>query len=330
MKTSPHHPHGSGARLTVICAWTVTVLLSCGDTTAVPDAGDGDVHMDADAHGDADVDLDADIDSGVDGDVDSDVDADVDDADMDADVDDADMDADVDADADMDADADDADMDADVDDLAPCPADMTAIGDVCIDIYEASRPDATSASQGTDDSIAMSRPDVIPWNVNPMTADALSQFQAACEAAGKRMCAPEEWESACCGPGRAECPSLSSYVYGDVFDREACNCVDTFCDDHCAAEGIEPCETSANCGYLYSCFHIVTTGAFPTCTNGVGTFDINGNVWEAIPVPVDVDSRGYQLRGGAYNCAGAAGRVNCGFNANWAGLYAGFRCCRDR
>jgi hypothetical protein len=103
--------------------------------------------------------------------------------------------------------------------------------------------------------------------------------------------------------------------------------VDTFCDDYCQENDIDPCNTGPNCGYAYYCFHAMPTGWFPDCTNGYGTLDLNGNLWEI--VPSTSDPRGYEVRGGAFNCAGAATRLQCTFNAGWTGLFAGFRCCRD-
>ena len=310
------------------CALAALVLCSCGGTrTAVgPDASDGG-EADGEGSMDAEEDVsgDADADSPCLPDPDAEVDADPD-VSPDAEEEDADSPVDADVEGETDAETDGA---ADAD-LEPCPSDMVPIGAACIDIYEASRRDGTAYSQGVDDTLALSRPGVIPWHVNPMTAEALALFEAACEAAGKRMCTPEEWERACCGAARPTCPSLASYVYGDTYDRELCNVVDTFCDDHCAAEGIDPCETGPDCGYRYLCFHAVPTGQMGSCTNGVGAFDINGNVWEILPVPTTVDARGYQVRGGAFNCANAAGRVNCEYNAGWTSLYAGFRCCMDR
>ena len=93
--------------------------------------------------------------------------------------------------------------------------------------------------------------------------------------------------------------------------------------------GIPPgeCSTSLNCGYTYDCFHVDPTGLFPTCTNKYGHFDINGNVWEVVPSADD--DRGFEIRGGAFNCASPDQRVTCGFNAGWEALYAGFRCCKD-
>lgn len=204
--------------------------------------------------------------------------------------------------------------------VVSCPSDMVPVGAYCIDRYEASRADATAMSQGVDSSRAYSRAGVLPWMVNPMTKAELGAFESACAAAGKRLCTKDEWFAACTGP------KLTTFVYGDHFDREACNCVDTYCDDYCEEMGQSTCSSAENCGYTYYSFHEVVTGSFVNCSNEYGTLDINGNVWEA--VPSSSDSRGYELRGGAFNCASPSTRVNCGFNAGWTELYAGFRCCK--
>jgi hypothetical protein len=206
-----------------------------------------------------------------------------------------------------------------------CPDDMVSVGAAfCIDRYEASRPDATMSAPGIDESGAVSRADALPWMVNPMTPEHLDAFRKGCAAVGKRLCNADEWAAACAGP------TESPYVYGTAFDREACNCVDTFCDDYCGEQGIasDACSTSTNCGYTYGCYHEAPTGSFPGCTNEYGSFDLNGNVWEI--VESSTDARGYEVRGGAFNCASPAERVSCSFNADWTDLYAGFRCCRGQ
>jgi formylglycine-generating enzyme required for sulfatase activity len=212
------------------------------------------------------------------------------------------------------------------------PADATSEGSraFCIDKYEASRPDATADSAGVDNSRAVSRKGVLPWFVNPMTAERLAEFKAACKSADKRICASDEWFTACGGP------SISTYVFGDVFSVETCNSVDTYCDDYCVENGIpeDTCNMSTNCGYDcgvsgdgIECFRAAPTGSFGGCTNDFGTFDINGNVWEI--VPSSEDERGYEVRGGAFNCASPSVRLKCSYNATWTALFAGFRCCKD-
>lgn len=204
-----------------------------------------------------------------------------------------------------------------------CPEGMVLAGGyLCIDTYEASRPDATATDAGSDESVATSRQGVLPWMVNPMTYDHFLTFQAACRAAGKHLCTGQQWFDACSGP-----PPGTTYAFGNSFDKEICNCVDTFCEEYCEANGIAPasCSVGANCGYDYYCFHETPTGSFPGCTNEYGTLDMAGNVWEI--VPSDTDGRGYEVRGGAFNCAAASTRLTCTFNAGWSELYAGFRCC---
>jgi cysteine-rich repeat protein len=223
--------------------------------------------------------------------------------------------------------------------VGPCPHDMVLVpadpegepaAAYCMDRYEASRVDATAESAGIDNCLAMSLAGVLPWTAKPMTPAALATFQAACAAAGKRLCVKDEWARACRGSqGRV-------FVYGDTYDPEICNAVDTFCDDFCEANGIDPCVTTPNCGYTLSYaypgadpppMHMTLTGTMPRCTNELGHFDIVGNAWEI--VSSDDDPRGYEVRGGAWNCASAAERHQCGFNAGWNDLWAGFRCCKE-
>lgn len=229
---------------------------------------------------------------------------------------------------------------------ADCPPEMVPVDAVCMDRYEASRPNATATSVGTDESKAVSQAGVLPWYVNPMSPKAFSTFDAACKAAGKRLCGASEWLQSCQGP------SSNTYFFGKSWDRAACNSVDTYCQECCDILGISSCPTGENCGYdsalsvsytpetcfvtedygpsCHVCFHVMPTGAFPRCTNELGLYDVNGNVWEVVPVPASDDSRGYQVRGGAFNCGSPSSRFKCIFNATWSDLYAGFRCCKDR
>ncbi len=201
-----------------------------------------------------------------------------------------------------------------------CPDGMAPIEQAfCVDIYEASRPDATEDSPGVDESVALSRKGVMPWAV----ADNATA-QQACEAASKTLCTARQWETACRGPAG------TAYAYGDDYDPVICNGIDKYCecpeDSLCA--GQDPCpfpHCYRQCGgsYSFTPFRLDPTGANPGCTNGYGIFDINGNIWEHV---FKGDER--SIRGGAYNCADSERLHRCDYiPGTWEPDARGFRCC---
>jgi Cys-rich repeat protein len=175
-----------------------------------------------------------------------------------------------------------------------CPDDMTPVADTfCVDVYEASRPDATAGDPGTDESIARSVAGVLPWRASGNAA-----ALAACQAAGKRLCSPDEWALACAGPDH------TTYAYGDAYQPTTCNGIDT---------------------YGRTGFHLMPTGSFPGCTNEWGVFDMNGNIWEHVAGGTDMD-----VRGGAFNCSDSRTFHRCDYvPGSWTPSALGFRCCKD-
>jgi len=196
-----------------------------------------------------------------------------------------------------------------------CEAGMVSIeNQFCIDIYEASRPDATDKTAGLDSAFATSRKGVVPWQVKNN-----QEAQKACEAAGKSLCKASQWFQSCRGPkGQA-------YSYGDTYDPAICNGIDTYCD--CAANG--PCADRSPCPFS-DCrevcgaqFGLDVTGLFEGCTNRFGVFDMNGNLWEHV-----LGGDETQMRGGAYNCADSKTFHRCDYiPGTWRPLAQGFRCC---
>jgi hypothetical protein len=137
--------------------------------------------------------------------------------------------------------------------------------------YEASRPDASASSQGSQTARACSKPGVMPWS-NLTYQEAVN----ACTAAGKRLCTAAEWNLACRGT------SNNVYPYGGAYSASACNGLDK------AIGAPAP------------------TGSLAACQGGFsGIFDMSGNLreWTNDPrsdgSPPDPD--GYTVRGGAYD-----------------------------
>lgn len=196
-----------------------------------------------------------------------------------------------------------------------CPTDMASIDDVfCMDLHEASRPDATDDDAGGDSSRATSRPGMLPWQV-----ETNQQAQTACTAAGKDLCTAVQWQAACEGP------ETTIYAYGDVYDPVICNGIDRFCrcgaDTGCADEAVCPFP-----GCYHRCgadFRVLPTGASRECRGPHGVFDLNGNLWEHVK-----GGDASQVRGGAFNCSDSERFHRCDYvPSNWAPLALGFRCC---
>jgi hypothetical protein len=183
------------------------------------------------------------------------------------------------------------------DGVASCPADMVPVGlCLCIDRFEASRPDATDTFTGTNNSYATSRPNVLPWtDVDWYTAD------KACKAAGKRLCSADEWRLACQGAGGY------TYPYGNTYNPAICNGSD-----------------DPNPGNVFP------TGKYSECKSPYGAFDMSGNVEEWNSTDYPDGKKG--LRGGSYlngnelytKCAYEAPPVKPDFSSRTIG----FRCCK--
>lgn len=160
----------------------------------------------------------------------------------------------------------------------------------CIDIYEASRIDATATAEGVDTARATSRVGVLPWRF--VTYD---DAEAACAAAGKRLCTAEEWQAACGGADGWDYPYNAR-----LYNGQSCNGLNT-----------PPLSGPA------------ATGQFTDCVSPVGVFDMSGNVseWTTNRFPI----------GGAYDDVSQNLRCNAEdrvVNPSVSEPQAGFRCCR--
>jgi len=181
--------------------------------------------------------------------------------------------------------------------------------------YEASRPDAVAGDAGTDDSVACSNPDVLPWaNVTWIEAD------AACDALNTdgvtrwQVCNAADWQYTCeRGAGWVYPYNVSTY------NAATCNGNDFDCS---AAAGDQDC--------LYD------TEAFAGCSwdppggGANGIYDLSGNLKEWTNTERPAGSNDYEIRGGSYN--NIAEGLTCQFdftlaNDGFSFQNLGFRCC---
>ena len=172
--------------------------------------------------------------------------------------------------------------------------------------YEASRPDASASSSGSNTTRACSKVSVLPWG-NVTYAQAL----AACTAAGKRLCTATEWYLACSGAPT----STTVYPWGNVYGT----------GNQCNGKDYYPTKDE-----------VFATGTASTCVSTDMAYDLAGNLkeWTNDPksdgTPPDPD--GYTVRGGAYDTSFEGLKCNNTFAVMPASFYfpnLGFRCCSN-
>lgn len=194
------------------------------------------------------------------------------------------------------ADGIDQDCDGRVDEVTviPCPGapEMVAAWDgaMCIDRYEASRPDASADSPGEVAGAAGSVAGVMPW-----VGVGYSVAAAACAAAGKRLCPPTVFRQNCLHA------SGSPFPYGPSYDAAACN----------GADG------------LFGA--LMPTGTLLGCAGLSGAVDLVGNAGEWV-AGGEVLGGSYQSGTAELSCQ-AARRYGEGGDA-FAAPWVGFRCCK--
>lgn len=174
-------------------------------------------------------------------------------------------------------------------DLPPCPDRMVQLGSFCIDRHEA----FVSAGRA-----------LPALEVPAASGIDFHEADAACRAAGFRLCTGEEWTRACEGSPARRLP------YGDTWEPHRCNTVEW--DDDTDQVPVRP------------------SGAFPRCVSPEGVFDLSGNVWEWTTEPDPTGDLRELRGGGAHN---AESHSVCRPNERLyqepdatVGLL-GFRCC---
>lgn len=151
--------------------------------------------------------------------------------------------------------------------------------------------------------VAMSRAGTIPES-----AASWVRADAACRAAGRRLCTAEEWERACRGAAGWTFP------YGNTYDPLSCNGIDRWREQSDAAG-------------------VVATGSLDACRTPQGVFDLSGNVWEWT-TGTDPTGTLRELRGGGYgnreDLLGCVPRERLLQPPDEGHSAYGFRCCASR
>ena len=207
----------------------------------------------------------------------------------------------------------DDDCDGAVDENPGSLIPTVSVGGVDVMIYEASRPDATDAAQGTIDGYACAQAGVLPW-----TNVTWGEAQAACQAlgAGWDLCDESDWQNACEGAASCDWSYAASCTSSQPL---TCNGEEY---DASGAAGDQDALFPTASGTFAECYSVQSGG-------GV-IYDLSGNVKEWTRT-----ERGspdvHAIRGGSYNNVEDGRRCDFDFTVgddNFAFLNTGFRCCR--
>jgi sulfatase modifying factor 1 len=224
---------------------------------------------------------------------------------------------------------------ADLEEPPRCPSEMTLVGEVCVDRWEATlvvrAPGGTEKAWSPFKSLdgvsvelrAVSRQGVVPQGY--ISGDDAAR---ACTASGKRLCSAPEWDAACRGPHR------TTYPYGNERKKRSCN--DEGRRVHPVADVTKRLGLPAERMWYEGMGHplinqlddtLRKTGERSECTNGYGAFDMVGNLHEWIDDPEGT------FRGGFYMDTKLNGE-GCDYQTaahatNYHDYSTGFRCCLD-
>lgn len=218
----------------------------------------------------------------------------------------------------------------------PCPVGMVRVedallpaGEVCIDAWEAALEEQVDGAW-----VAASPYQVVGGRtVRAVPAQGAipqgyisgDEAEAACQAAGKRLCSSEEWLSACQGPQGWTWPYADSYV-------------DWACNDHYpgghpvvdyfgTSDGVWDMDHMNDPGINQQPDTVAPGGAFTACLSAWGAFDLHGNLHEWVS-----DAEG-TFRGGFYADAAINGQgctyVTTAHGRDYHDYSTGFRCCAE-
>jgi hypothetical protein len=212
-----------------------------------------------------------------------------------------------------------------------CPPDMALVfGAVCVDRFEASlverAEDGTLLAHAPNQSLVPGHVYVARsvQGVIPQAYVSGVQALAACREAGKRLCAPVEWRTACAGSQGYAFPYGPDLVAGRCHDSGANPMLTYHADTRARGWGPLELNDPRNTELEGT---VAKTGAFRDCVNDFGLYDMVGNLHEWTADPNGTFQGGYWLDTSLHGDGCAYRTVAHPFD--YRDYSIGFRCCAD-
>jgi formylglycine-generating enzyme len=212
-----------------------------------------------------------------------------------------------------------------------CPSEMALVAErFCVDKWEGSivlrEADGTETAHspylpppGDKVAIAKSVSGVVPQGYISAKA-----AEGACKAAGKRLCQPVEWRTACSGSEGTTYPYGPTRVAGKCHDSGASPMLAFHVATMKRGWGLGELNDPRN-NQLEGT--LAKTGAFPDCVSDQGVYDMVGNLHEWTADPNGTFQGGYWLDTSQHGDGCAYRTIAHGFE--YHDYSTGFRCCAE-
>ena len=214
-----------------------------------------------------------------------------------------------------------------------CPAGMAPIpsetGGFCIDRYEAGVVELLpkgkiKAHSPYEPVTGLKVRAIVKKGIVPQGYISMLEAKDACENAGKRLCANDEWQRACMGK------QPTKYPYGDDEIPGRCN------GDGTRAHPVVELFGDASAFYDSAKMNdprinalpdtLTKTGAKAKCTNTYGVFDMVGNVHEWTGDPAGSFKGGYYMD--THKNGDGCFYITTAHGPSYHDYSTGFRCCK--